>query len=45
MEDIYVDDLITAGDKITDVQTLKDTAVQTFKEAGVCLTQVALKFP
>ena len=45
MEDIYVDDLITAGHKITDVEPLTDIAVQIFKEAGVCLTQVALKFP
>ena len=37
MEDIYVDDLITGGDKITDVQTLKDIAVQIFKEAGFVL--------
>ena len=34
MEDLYVDNLITGGDKITDVQTLKDTAIQIFKEAG-----------
>ena len=27
MEDLYVDDLITGGDKITDVQTLKGTAI------------------
>ena len=27
MEDLYVDNLITGGDKITDVQTLKDTAI------------------
>ena len=37
MEDIYVDDLITGGDKIMDVQTLKDIAVQIFKEAGFVL--------
>ena len=34
MEDLYVDDLITGGEKITNVQTLKDTAIQIFKEAG-----------
>ena len=38
MENLYVDDLITGGDKITDVQTLKDTAIQIFKEAGFVLT-------
>ena len=27
MEDLYADYLITGGDKITDVQTLKDTAI------------------
>ena len=37
MQDLYVDDLITGGDKITDVQTLKDTAIQIFKEAGFVL--------
>ena len=33
MQDLYVDDLITGGDKITDVQTLKDIAIQIFTEA------------
>ena len=37
MEDLYVDDLITGGDKITDVQTLKGTAIQIFKNAGFAL--------
>ena len=37
MEDLYVDDLITGGEKITNVQTLKDTAIQIFKEAGFVL--------
>ena len=37
MQDLYVDDLITGGDKIIDVQTLKGTAIQTFKEAGSVL--------
>ena len=34
MSDIYVDDLTTGGDKITDVQILQDIAIQIFKEAG-----------
>ena len=33
IEDLYVDYLITGGDKITDVQTLKDIAIQIFTEA------------
>ena len=34
MRDIYVDDLITGGDKITDVKILQDTAIQILKETG-----------
>ena len=37
MEDLCVDNLITEGDKITDIQTLKDTAIQIFKEPGFVL--------
>ena len=44
MEDLFVDDLITAGDKITDVQTLKDSYIN-MQRNRVCHAQVALKFP
>ena len=45
MEDLYVDDLITGGEKITNVQTLKDTAIQIFKEAGFVLHKWHSNFP
>ena len=32
MEDIYANNLITGGENITDVQILKDTAIQIFKQ-------------
>ena len=32
MEDICADNLITGGENITDVQILKDTAIQIFKQ-------------
>ena len=45
IEYLYLDDLITEGDKITDVQTLKDTAIQTFKEAVFVLHKWHSNFP
>ena len=45
MEDLYVNDLITRGDKIIDVQTLSDTAIQIFKEAGFTLHKRHSNFP
>ena len=45
MEDLYVDDLVPGGDKIKDVQTLKDTAIQTFKEPGFVLHKWLSDFP
>ena len=45
IEYLYLDDLITEGDKITDVQTLKDTAIQTFKEAVFVLRKWHSNFP
>ena len=45
MEDLYVDDLVPGGDKIKDVQTLKDTAIQTFKEPGFVLHKWHSDFP
>ena len=45
MEDLYVDDLIAGGDKITDAQTLKDTATQIFKKAGFVLHKWHSNFP
>ena len=32
MEDIYANNLITGGENITDVQILKDTVIQIFKQ-------------
>ena len=37
MEDMYVDDLISGGNNVTDVKFLRDTAVQIFREAGFVL--------
>ena len=37
MEDLYVDVLITWCDKITDIQTLKNTAIQILKKSGFFL--------
>lgn len=37
MEDLFVDDLITGCDKLTDVQTLKNTAIQIFRKSGFFL--------
>ena len=37
MEDLYVDVLITGCDKITDIQTLKNTAIQILKKSGFFL--------
>ena len=37
MEDMYVDDLISVGNNVTDVKFLRDTAVQIFREAGFVL--------
>ena len=45
MEHLYVDDLITGRHKVTDVQTLKDTATQIFKEAGFVLHKWHSHFP
>ena len=45
MEDLYVDDLIAGGDKITDAQTLKDTATHIFKKAGSVLHKWHSNFP
>ena len=45
MEDLSVDDLITGGDKTTEVQTLKHTAIQIFKEAGFVLHKWHSNFP
>ena len=43
MEDLYVDDLITGGNKITEVKIIHSyTNIQRSK---ICLAQVALKFP
>ena len=44
MEDLYVDDLITGGDKITCTNS-KRHSYTNIKRSRVCLTQVALKFP
>ena len=44
IEDLYVDDIITGGDKITDVQILKDTTTKIFKEAGFVLYKWHLNF-
>ena len=45
MEDLYVNDLITGGEKIIDVQTLSDTATQIFKEAEFTLYKRHSSFP
>ena len=45
MEDLYLNDLITGGDKIIAVQTLSDTAIQIFKEAGFALHKWHSNFP
>ena len=37
--------MITGGDKVTDVQFLKDTAIQVFKEAGFVLHKWHSNFP
>ena len=37
MDDFYVDDLISGGDNVTEVKSLKDTATQIFREAGFVL--------
>ena len=37
--------IITGGDKITDAQFLKDTAIQVFKEAGFVLHKWHSNFP
>ena len=37
MEDLYVNDLIIGGNKVTDVKILKDTAIKIFKDAGSVL--------
>ena len=41
MEDLYVDDLSTGREKMTDVQ---DTAIQIFKEAGFVLHKCQSNF-
>ena len=45
MEDLYVDDLITGGDKVADEQILKDTAIQNFKVTYFFLHKRYLNFP
>ena len=45
MEDLYVDDLITGGDKVADEQILKDTAIQNFKVTYFSLHKRYLNFP
>ena len=37
MDDFYVDDLISGGDDVTEVKSLKDTTTQIFREAGYVL--------
>ena len=37
MEDMYVNDLISGGNSVTDVKFLRDTAIQIFREAGFVL--------
>ena len=45
MEGLYVDDLITGGDKIIDVQTLKPQLYKYSKEVGFVLHKWQLNFP
>ena len=45
MEDLYVDDLITGGDKVADEQILKDTAIQNFKVTYFFLHKRYLNLP
>ena len=45
IENLYVDDLITGRDKITDVQILKDTLIKIFKGAGFVLHKWHSNFP
>ena len=44
IDDLYVDNLVTGGDNIHNMKSLKETAIQIFKEPGFFLHTVDPRF-